>query len=568
MNLHKVIGGSEQRVQLAEAQGVVFAERPKRGDLLRLALPTPQRRVRVAVHRNQPFEYVASVLPPFAAYAGYVFDIAIGDYDDSLGFSATPESDVELVWLDFDRYGGLSDQDLLAWLTGRVAQRRKATRAPILVAARVGERVDAFNDALAKSLEKLPGVHVVPQNELAAELGADYWTKRLVDASASKLSDIAHIATARRLAFHWIPAAVAPRLKAIALDLDDTLYQGVLGEDGPEGIVLTDGHAELQRRLLAARESGLFLALVSQNNLDDVKALFAARPDFALQLEHFSTLAISWGSKGEAIRCAAAELRIGADAVLFVDDNVGQLATVASVSPETPSLHASEDGAKTARALDLYPGLFSWGADETDALRANDLSAATERQALLDEAGSDPNAYLESLGVTLTYALDSAADRERIHSLSHKTNQFNLGLRRLSETDVAERLAQPDFATVTFRLNDRLADSGLVGVVWGRRGADGTAVVEDICVSCRALGRRLEDAMLVTAINRIASKFEASRVAIDFSTGPRNQPARDWLAAFAGDSLPGEQGQLRFDWSTEAQAAKHCAVPVTISWKE
>ena len=306
MNLHKVIGGSQQRIQLAQAQKVVFAERPKRGDLLRLSLPSPQRRVTMAVHRNQPFEYVASVLPPFAAYAGYTIEVAIGDYDDSLGFSGVPASDVELIWLDFDRYDSLGDRELIEWLAGRVAVRRSATRVPILIEARVGDNADRFNAELSKSLEKLPGVHVVAQHELAAELGADYWTKRLLDSSASRLSDIAHIATARRLALHWVPAAIAPRLKAIALDLDDTLYQGVVGEDGPEGVVLTEGHAALQRRLVAARASGLFLALVSQNNLADVKALFAARPDFPLQLEHFSALAVSWGSKGDAVRRAAA----------------------------------------------------------------------------------------------------------------------------------------------------------------------------------------------------------------------------------------------------------------------
>ena len=162
-----------------------------------------------------------------------------------------------------------------------------------------------------------------------------------------------------------------------------------------------------------------------------------------------------------------------------------------------------------------------------------DLTANRERDALLEHSGSAEE-YLRSLAVRLSYAVSAADDVPRSHELVRKTNQFNLSLQRLSEAELSGRIDRADAGIVTIRLSDRLSDSGLVGVVSGQvEGAD--LRVDVIAVSCRALGRRLEDTMLTQALRLLASDRPVARIVFAVEDGPRNKPARDWLASYVAE---------------------------------
>jgi FkbH-like protein len=559
---------AEASLLRAEWQSVLFAPSPTRRELLKLQPTWPTRTVRVRVHRNHAFEPVASVLAPYLAFAGLAGEFTFGDYDDSLGFATPGAADLEIVWLDFARYASFTgDEGLARWVAGRVAALRARSDAPVLVAdfAEDSDAARAFNAELRTHTAGLPAVYVCDQSAVGAELGAAYVDERAAAMAGTRLSNAACVRTARLFGSAWIPGALLPRLKALVLDLDNTLYDGVLGEDGPAGVRLTDAHAALQRRLVALGGEGLFLAVCSRNEAADVQALFAARPDFPLRPEHLSVMEVSWDAKSAGLRRIADALRIGTDALLFLDDNPGELAAVASELPDVKTLYAGPGAQDALDALAHYPGMHRWRADESDVLRARDLAATRLREGLVAQA-DDPDSYLRSLDIRLRFTRDARAELDRLASLSGKTNQFNLSLRRLSPTDVERFISAPDHRAVSIRLSDRLSDSGIIGAMFTRRDGD-TVVVEELCISCRALGRRLEDVMVAEAL-RVATEADEGVRYVRFQpvSGPRNQPALAWLAQFAGDrDTATGGGPVTLPWSAEDSAELVARAPVTIA---
>jgi len=243
----------------------------------------------------------------------------------------------------------------------------------------------------------------------------------------------------------------------------------------------------------------------------------------------------------------------------LLDDNIGELVETAAAIPGLRQLHAGADPALTARALARQPGLA--GAGAAFAGRASDLQANVQRLELV-EAFEDDNAYLEALQVELRFELNPKDRLGRLAELSRKTNQFNLSLRRLDEVAVSRYLNDADQGAVHISLADRLADSGSVAAVFVRR-EDGRLIVDELCVSCRALGRRLEDVMIASACIGAAQLLGATEIVFDYRAGPRNQPALDWLAAFAHVSGMGAEGRVVVPLSVlEATPAR----PVTMSW--
>lgn len=553
----------------AQWQASLFATRPRRMELAALKPSWPLASVTLAVHRNTPFEYIAQSMPAFLAYAGLRVEFRFGDYDDSLMFQVDvgDEAVVHLVWLDFERYRAQIEGDALGkWLGERLHALRRTTNAPILVANRpdVGAEAEAANRAIEAAVATVAGARVYDRRPLRAELGDDFWDRRMTGIGATSLSGVATLLTARDLGLRWLPAALRSRLKCIAVDFDNTLYSGVLGEDGVAGVVLTPAYEALQKRLVALAEEGVFLAAVSKNEAVDVERLLAERADFPLRREHFSAMAVSWDSKASGIARVAAELRIGLDAVMLVDDNLGEIAEVGAVYPIVHCVH-SADPVLALAELTSGPDLLAWTHDSAARLRASDLAAAAAREARMAEA-VDPIAYLGTLETRLVFSLNPRHHLYRLHDLSNKTNQFNLALRRFEEAALANWLDQPGPRAVTVELSDRLSDSGIIGMMLFDTEGD-TLVIEEICVSCRALGRKLEDLMIATAIDAAAKQAGCGTISFVHATGPRNAPARDWLAEFVGRPLDASEGVCRLSWPRPGLAKRLQSIPVTVSWR-
>lgn len=556
-------------------QNDVFAVSPKRSNLSKLGSNWPLRPVSVHVVRNHPFEFVASALPAFLAYAGLSATFSFGPYDDSLSDPAggiDADCSAVVVWIDPGHYApSLSTVELAAWLAERVAMVRSRTTAPVLAAnwADGAERAQEFNREFAEKLKWLPGVYLCNLDAIRDSLGESFIDDRLAGISGATLSDRAMVRTAQEFGLRWLPAVLSAPIKAIVVDFDDTLYAGTLGEVGAAGLEIGEGYTRLHDVLLQQKERGIFLAGASRNDPADVDRLFADRPDLKLAIQDFSVLEVGWHHKSDSIRQIADSLRIGVDAILFVDDNPAQIAETAVHCHGLHCLVAT-DPDSTTRAIEYYPGLFRFSTTDTAALRIDDLAAADLRgeqlRAASDRSPTTAIEYLESLGTEFTLFVNPVTEVERLADMSARFNQFNTTLLRLSEAQVAAYVHDDDKCVVAIRLRDRLSDSGLIAALFAHAEA-GVAVIDEIDISCRALGRGVDDRLLLEGLNAVATQLGTMSVQIEFRAGPKNDLARDTLRSFVSAEIPASG---RVAWSIDADCAASIVdrSPVSVRLRE
>lgn len=522
--------GFLERISYANS---LFKEGVTRRELAILKPTWGCRDVKVRFHRNHSFEHVVAASAAWAGYAKMSIKWQEAPYDDALSMNVSGEEpDLEVIWYDVEAIHVRLGNEMLEWLKGRIKALRASTTAPVLVVL-VGLMVEQERE-LAEASKSLPGVRIAPVCDVLGSLRTPF-DSRLAKISGARLSEEANLALAKHLACRWLPAILTPRIKAVAVDLDQTIYSGVLGEDGVS-VTLTPAHASLQASLRSLKESGIFLAVVSKNEPADVDMLFAKRSDFPLRISDFSANEIGWVSKSESISKVCQKLRIDHSAVLFIDDNPGELAEVSGRFPGIELIHAGADVCRTVRQLEFYPGLWSWGVSSDDILRVADLGAEATRKSIRDSS-SDQIAYLRELAPKVDLWVNPESLVGRLAELSQKTNQFNLSLRRLDEFKVNEYVKDAGRFAVGIGLSDRLTDSGIIAGMFGRIDDD-KVIVDEWVISCRALGRGLENLMASSALDAVAGSRKTALISCRL--GPRNNPAREWLAKVSGDSMQAE----------------------------
>ena len=523
-----------------EAQAVLFAARPSRLALKQLVQDGSRSRgVSINVWRNHAIEPVIASALPYCTRARCLADFRLSEYDDTLMFSGRRPADIELLWLDSSRYlDGSLFGEWLDWFIARIKALRTANPAPIIVATWLH---DADQWAQLQALtDTIPAIYLADLHAVCNEAGVILVDPRTAVMAGTPLSNTAQLVLARKLACHWIPAAIWPPIKVVVVDLDNTLHAGVLGEDGIQGVRLTPDHQALQRFIKSLRQRGVFLALLSRNESVDVEALFAQRDDYPLRWEDFSIAEISWGNKADGMSRIAKTLRVGVDSILFVDDNPGELASVEAELPQVHTIYAGSDPSLTQRAIEYYPGLWRWKIEPDDAKRVQDMKANADREKILAET-TDPSDYFRSLQTTLFLRLDPSDQLSRLADLCGKTNQFNLAMRRFKQVELAERLERSDVCVASVQLKDRLSDSGVIAVIVAARDGE-RLLIEELCISCRAMGRYLEDTLIVTAIREMPLFASCSEVVFRAKHGPRNQPSLDWLARMLPGDMRSEPG--------------------------
>lgn len=502
-----------------ELQEYIFEKKPKRRELLQYCAKEQERQYRVQVFRNHSFELIEHTIPVYLDYAGMGVSFSYSNYDDSFSFlDLDTTADLVIVWIDGARYTNISVQD---FLMERVCALRGVTNQPVLV---LPFRADAEL--------QIPDVLTVNIDHLCAEQGIDSLDERTLAATGTALSGKALLHVCKMLGLRYLPGILRPALKGIVVDFDNTLYKGVLGEDGVEGVVLTPDHLALQQELKRLASQGFFLCAASKNELEDVCQLLDQRQDFPLKQEDFTKLCVSWKPKAESMDEIAAFLNIHTDSLVFIDDNIGELTAVQMQHPQIHLIHAKEDAAMTLEVLKFFPGLLKLRSSADDAKRSADVRSNEERAQLRQTMSQEE--YIRSLELKLTYTLNDRERISRVAELSNKTNQFIFNYKRYSEAEVEQLMAGKDTAVLTLNLSDRLSDSGLVGVFAGRKKNDHLEL-EECFVSCRALGRGIDEVMVCSAISALLEHFGVDHLHIQFQTGPRNKPAEDFVTEYLRD---------------------------------
>jgi len=288
--------------------------------------------------------------------------------------------------------------------------------------------------------------------------------------------------------------------KCLVLDLDNTLWGGVIGDDGLEGIRLGQGSAEgeaylaIQRTALEYRARGIVLAVSSKNDEAVAREPFRTHPEMLLREEHIAVFQVNWQDKASNLRAIAERLNIGIDSLVFLDDNPFERE---QVRRELPLVAVPELPADPA----LYPAALAWSGyfeavtiSAEDRKRADFYQANAARTAVLAD-NSDMDSYLRSLDMTCTIRPFDRLGRARIAQLINKSNQFNLTTRRCTENEVAAMETASDKFTMQIRLGDKFGDSGMISVIVFDKSGDNW-INDGWLMSCRVLGRRVEEAAL------------------------------------------------------------------------
>jgi FkbH-like protein len=293
--------------------------------------------------------------------------------------------------------------------------------------------------------------------------------------------------------------------KCLVLDLDNTVWGGVIGDDGVQGLLLGRDHpvgeafADFQRYVKKLRQRGVVLAVCSKNDLENAKEGFS-HPDSILRLEDFSAFKANWDPKPDNIVAIAAELNVGLDSLVFVDDNPVERALVSERLPEVSVPEVGSDVSLFASVLEQERYFEVHKLVPDDLGRAAYYMTNAERRACQSEF-SDYNEFLASLEMTATIEAFRPVYYDRITQLANKTNQFNLTTRRFTGAEIESIACDPNYLTLYGRLVDRFGDNGLVSIVIGAV-RDDTVELQTWLMSCRVLKREMELAMFDTLIEQ------------------------------------------------------------------
>jgi FkbH-like protein len=292
--------------------------------------------------------------------------------------------------------------------------------------------------------------------------------------------------------------------------LDNTLWGGVVGDDGLEGIKIGQGNAigeaylEVQNAALALRDRGIILAVSSKNEDAIARSPFREHPDMLLKEEHISVFKANWKDKASNIEMIANELNIGLDSIVFFDDNPVERMQVRAQLPEVAVPELPSDVSLYARTL-LNAGYFDVvGISEEDKQRASQYQANKQRGELLSQV-HDLGAFLLSLEMKVDASHFLKISVPRVTQLINKTNQFNLTTKRYTESGIEELMNKPNFITLQVRLSDRFGDNGIISIGICEIKGD-VCEIDTWLMSCRVFGRRVEEFQLAELVRFAESK--------------------------------------------------------------
>jgi FkbH-like protein len=426
--------------------------------------------------------------------------------------------------------------------------------------------IDRFNAGLRQRTG--PGQLLLDVAQLAATVGLDRWH----DASLWSLGKIAFSQRVVPLyADHvcrLLAAALGKSKKCLVLDLDNTLWGGVIGDDGLAGIVLGQGspkgeaHLAVQATALALRHRGIVLAVSSKNDDTIARQPFREHPEMLLREEHIAAFQANWQDKASNLRAIAQTLNIGLDALVLLDDNPAERLQVREALPEVgvPELPAEPE--LYVRTL-LAAGYFeSVQFTVEDRERAAQYQANAARSAILGSA-TDLQSHLASLQMEAYMAPFDELGRARITQLINKTNQFNLCTHRRSEAEVAALQAMPDALTMQVRLTDRFGDNGIIAVVVGL--PDGDAwLLDSWLMSCRVLNRGVERAMLNVIVARARARG-VKRLVGHYLPTEKNALVRGHYAQLGFTELPMASTSGSTAWALEVDSFADLATHIRIA---
>jgi FkbH-like protein len=540
---------------------------------------------RLGVLAGATADFFLDDLVAAAARHGVALELVVAPYDQVAQQAFDPNSEMNTTrldavlvavdhrWFKLDRPGLEGDTNAVAGATDRLQSVIEGLRthgnAPAIVQTlpvpplalfgsfdrrlrgSVRAMIDDANRAIA-TLAGDTGSYVLDTAALAERVGTDRWFDP-VQWAAYKMPFAGDcVPVYADMVGRMLGAIRGKTRKCLVLDLDNTVWGGVIGDDGIGGISIGQGSAlgesfvAVQQAALELRDRGIILAVCSKNDDAVARAPFRDHPEMILKEDHFAVFQANWTDKASNLEAIAERLNIGLDALVFMDDNPAERAQVRAALPEVAVPELPNDPGWYAwylRAAGYFEAI-SFSAE--DRLRVGSYAADAQRAEVMAKS-RDLGGYLNSLQMAIRFAPFDALGRQRIAQLINKTNQFNLTTRRYTEHDVAAMETDPSLFTLQVRLADSFGDLGMIGVVICRPSteAKGAWDIDTWLMSCRVLGRKVEEAMLMKVVHEAAARG-IRRLAGTYIPTAKNGMVAEHYAKLGFRRTSGDDGQTQW----------------------
>ncbi|SEK59271.1 HAD-IIIC family phosphatase [Streptacidiphilus jiangxiensis] len=548
--------------------------------------------VSVAVAGHSTVGPVAGPLTAELARHGFALRLSLGDFDGYLRELQDPEShlhtagtDLALVILDaqavFDELPPVwRVEDLERAATGKLAQlavlvERFAARegAGTLVLntlplhrhhthqlvdlksrAALGVAWREFNAGLLKLAARHERVVVVDLDPLVAQ-GGSLNEPRMASYAKANLGEELLARYAREIG-HLARTLKGRSKKVLVVDLDNTMWDGILGDDGADGIAAAttfrgEAFGNFQKIVRQIGSQGVLLAISSKNDQEPVLEVLRTHPDMQLRDTDFVRINANWNPKDANLRDIADRLNLGIDSFVFVDDSPFETGLVASSLPEVAVVRLDEEPALHIDKL-LADGWF-----DVRELTAEDRERGAlyrveaDRQDLLDSSGSMEE-YLDKLGVKVQVAVVGDGDLARVAQLTLRTNQFNLTTERLQPAEVRARLDDPAHLVLSVRSGDRFGDNGVVGALFAHREGE-RLHIDNLILSCRVFARGIEQTTVASLLAHARDGLGVTEVTAAYRPTKKNHRVKDfWPSLGFEQTSETEEGELGFTHSLAA----------------
>ncbi|MDT4986393.1 MAG: hypothetical protein QOI74_487, partial [Micromonosporaceae bacterium] len=484
--------------------------------------PRPAARGVVAVAATFTLDPIRDDLSSLVDGLGLGFDVSLAGYNqvfqellDPASTFGRNTSGCNVLLLRAADWPRADTDRIAADLVAAVRAHRDRSPVPLLVLpCPSAEAVDLPTDLLQR-LAAIPGVHPLDGVSLTPD-EFDPARLRLAHAPYTP-AGYRRLTTAVARAVH---AVAGEPFKVLALDCDNTLWQGVCGEDGPDGVVLTPAYRSLQEWAADLAARGVLVCLTSKNDAATVADTFARHPEFPLRPEHIAARRVDWAAKPVGIAALAAELGVGLDSVVFLDDNPVEIAAVRAALPEVLALRVPAEPAAIGDFVERIWAFDRLRVTDEDRQRTAFYRSSRDRAELRRGVASLAEfiAGLE-LRVEITEAAgDSLA---RVAQLTQRTNQFNASGVRRQESELTALLADGRSTCWVADVRDRFGDYGTVGVAITRT-VDDTVELDTLLMSCRVLGRGVEH-QLLAHLGQAARAAGKTTISIPYRPTARNE---------------------------------------------
>lgn len=474
--------------------------------------------------RNEQVENFAHKINNYSALSNLRFKFSFSGYDNNLNISKK-KYDLIIIWLDYSNYK--INNEFFNWIKKKVDKLTDYCDyiliKPILIPKLKLNKITNYNNRYRKTFKNEKVIFLDIVDELL-ENKDNFWDLERSEFFGTSTSLYGQDLLAKLFGLKILPSLFNQKIKSIIFDLDDTLYTGTVGEDGVEKIYLDKNQKKAEKKYSLLQKNGILLSISSKNNDSDIRDVFKKK---ILKKKLFFPIKANWSRKSKNIKDIQKILKISFKNILFIDNNISEVIEVKKTIPDI-NVFWTKNSQSLINCLKYYPNLtdyFDVNSKEINSKRLKDLKASLKREKIFKS--SENNNSFKELKMKINFRLNNKNEFDRIFSLTNKVNQFIFTYKRFSKAQVKEYFKNPNKFVFTISLKDKFSNSGNIGVIFFTK-INNTISIDELCISCRALGRNLENYFIFYPLQILSKKYNFEKVLINFKRGEKNKPAENY----------------------------------------